>query len=107
MQRVTIVRYTTKPGRAGENETLARAVFGELRSKPRQPFAYAVLRHGEEFLHLFLNLEADDADGLVELPSFKAFTATGEERWAAPPEVIRGGMRLLDVYGFEGATVSA
>jgi hypothetical protein len=107
MQRVTIVRYTTNPGRAGENEALARAVFTELRSKPRQPFAYAVLRQGDDFLHLFLNLEADDADGVVELPSFKAFTAAGEDRWAAPPQIARDSMRLLDAYGFEGATAPA
>ena len=43
MQRVTVVRYTTKPGRADENEKLSRAVFAELKGKPRQPFA--ILAH--------------------------------------------------------------
>jgi len=32
MQRVTLVRYTAKPDRADENETLARAVFADLRT---------------------------------------------------------------------------
>jgi hypothetical protein len=107
MQRATIVRYTTKPGRADENEALARAVFAELGRKPRQPFAYALLRNGDEFLHLFLNLEGDDADGVVELQSFKAFTAGGAERWIAPPELVRHSMQLLDAYGFEAATAPA
>lgn len=107
MQRATIVRYTTKPGCADENEALARAVFTELRSKPPQRFAYALLRHGDDFLHLFLNLEADDADGVVELRSFKAFTAGGADRWTAPPELARHSMHLLDAIGFEAATAPA
>ena len=107
MQRATIVRYTTKPGRADENEALARAVFSELKGKPSQPFAYALLRDGHDFLHLFLNLRTDDADGVVELQSFKAFTAAGADRWIAPPELVRHSMQLVDAYGFEAATAPA
>jgi quinol monooxygenase YgiN len=101
MQRVTIVRYATKPGRADENEALSRAVFAELNQKPMQPIAYALMRNGDEFLHLFLNLAQDDADALTELPSFKAFSADGPDRWIAPPEIIRVGMNLVDSYGFQ------
>jgi hypothetical protein len=107
MQRITVVRYTTKPDRAGENEALVRAVFAELRSKPQLPFAYAVLRDGDDFLHLFLNLTEDDAGGLVELESFKAFSQSGPERWTAPPEVLRRGMQLVESYGFEAAKALA
>jgi hypothetical protein len=35
MQRVTLVRYAAKPDRTAENETLARAVFAELRVAAR------------------------------------------------------------------------
>jgi quinol monooxygenase YgiN len=107
MQRVTIVRYTTKPGRADENEALVRAVFAELRSEPQQPFAYALLRDGDDFLHLFLNLVEDDASGLVDRESFKAFSQSGPERWIGQPDVIRRGMRLVESYGFEAANVLA
>ena len=107
MQRVTIVRYATKPGRADENEALSRAVFAELNQKPAQPIAYALMRNGNEFLHLFLNLEHDDADALTELPSFKAFSADGPARWIAPPEIIRTGMNLVDSYGFRAALTLA
>jgi hypothetical protein len=103
MQRVTIVRYTAKPGRADENEALSRAVFAELRAQPRHGFAYALLRDGDDFLHLFTNLETDDADGLVELQSFKAFSAGGQERWTTPPDIARHSMTLVDAYGFETA----
>jgi hypothetical protein len=107
MQRATIVRYTAKPGRAEENEALARAVFTELRGKPAQALAYALLRNGDDFLHLFLNLAADDADGVVGLESFKAFAASGAERWTAPPDLARHTMRLVDAYGFGTATTPA
>jgi quinol monooxygenase YgiN len=107
MQRVTVVRYTTKPGRADENEKLTQSVFAELKGKPGQPFAYAVLRDGDDFLHMFLNLQEDDASVLTELESFKAFSAEGPERWTAPPEIIRSGMRLLGAYGFEAALAPA
>jgi len=40
MQRVTLVRYTTKPERAAENEALSRAVFAQLRSAPPEGVAY-------------------------------------------------------------------
>jgi hypothetical protein len=103
MQRVTMVRYTAKPGRADENETLSKAVFAELERKPAQPFAYALLRDGDDFLHMFLNLAEDDASALTELSSFKAFSEGGAERWAAPPEILRLGMRLVATYGFEAA----
>ena len=107
MQRATLVRYTTKPGRADENETLARAVFTELSGKRRQPFAYAVLRQGDEFVHVFLNLEADDSDGVTELKSFKAFGDNASERWLAPPEIFRHSMQLIGAFGFEAATAPA
>jgi hypothetical protein len=103
MQRVTVVRYTAKPERADENEALSGAVFAELKGKPPQPFAYALLRNGDDFLHLFLNLAEDDADILTDLPSFKAFSAEGSVRWTAPPEVIRTGMHLVASYGFQAA----
>ena len=100
MQRITLVRYTTKPGRGDENERLVRNVFAELRSKPQQPFAYAFLRDGDDFLHLFLNLAEDDASGLVELESFKAFSRSGPERWTGQPDVLRRAMGLVQSYGF-------
>lgn len=107
MQRVTVVRYTAKPECADENEALSRAVFAELKSQPGRPFAYALLRNGDDFLHLFLNLAADDAEVLTETPSFKAFSANGSARWVAPPEIIRAGMQLVEAYGFEAALAPA
>jgi hypothetical protein len=100
MQRVTVVRYTTKPERAAENEALSRAVFAQLRSAPPEGVAYALLREGNEFIHVFLNLKADDAAPVTELPAFKAFQQDIKERFEVEPNVTRLAATLVDSYGF-------
>src|ERR1700722_11797603 len=107
MSRVTLVRYAAKPHRAAENETLARAVFAELRATAPDHIAYALFRDGLDFVHLFVNTDADDSSPLTELPSFKAYAKDVEERCAAPPEVTRFGLRLLETYGIASAMAPA
>jgi hypothetical protein len=100
MQRVTVVRYTTKPDRAAENEALSRAVFAQLRGDPPEGVAYALLRDGNEFIHLFVNLKADDAAPVTELPAFKAFSQEIKERCEVEPNATRHIATLVDSYGF-------
>jgi len=100
MQRVTVVRYTTKPERAEENEALSRAVFAQLRSTPIEGVAYALLRDGNDFTHVFLNLKADDAAVLTELAAFKAFSKEINERCDVQPDARRVAASLVDCYGF-------
>jgi len=107
MQRVTLVRYTAKPDRAAENETLARTVFAELRAVSPDHLAYALFRDGQDFVHLFVNTAADDSDALTELPSFKAFAKDVEARCEAPPQVTRLSLRLLESYGLTRAMATA
>jgi hypothetical protein len=99
MQRVTLVRYKTKPECAEENETLSRAVFAELRATAPAHLAYALFRDGGDFVHVFINARADDSSALTELPSFKAFSKDSRARYEAPPEVTRLGLRLVESYG--------
>jgi hypothetical protein len=99
MQRVTLVRYAAKPDRAAENETLARAVFAELRAAAPDHVAYALFRDGVDFVHLFINTKADDASPLTELPSFKAYGKDVAARCEAPPEPMRLSLHLLESYG--------
>ncbi|HEY4344994.1 MAG TPA: hypothetical protein VGN05_11655 [Parvibaculum sp.] len=99
MQRVTLVRYTAKPGCAEENETLSRAVFAELRATTPDNVAYALFRNGEEFVHLFVNLETDDSAAVTELASFKTYSRDVMGRCVAPPEATRLSLQLLDSYG--------
>ena len=100
MQRVTVVRYTTKPERTAENEKLSRAVFAQLRDAPPEGVAYALLRDGNDFIHVFLNLKADDSAAVTGLPAFKAFEEGMKERSEAAPNVTRLAATLVDSYGF-------
>lgn len=107
MQRVTLVRYAVKPDRAAENETLARAVFAELRAAAPDHVAYALFRDGVDFVHLFVNAQADDSSPVTELPSFKAYAKDVIERCEAPPEQTRLTVRLLESYGLTAVMAPA
>ena len=107
MQRVTLVRYTAKPDRAAENETLSRAVFAELRAAAPDHVAYALFRDGAEFVHLFINTEGDDSSALTELPTFQAYVKDVVQRCEAPPEATRLSLRLLESYGLASAMAPA
>ena len=107
MQRVTTVRYTAKADRADENEALSRAVFAELRQKRPPGIAYTLCRTGDEFMHVFINFNADESESLTELPSFKAFSASGPDRWTAPPEVVRLGVNVIEAYSAERLPAAA
>jgi hypothetical protein len=100
MQRVTLVRYATKPDRAAENEALSRAVFAELRKTAPEHVAYALFRDGVEFVHLFVNTAADDSSAVTELPTFKAYAKDVGARCKTPPQPTRISIELLESYGF-------
>lgn len=106
MQRVTVVRYTTRPDHTAENEALSRAVFAQLRSAPPEGVAYALFRDGNEFIHVFLNLKADEAAPVTELPAFKTFEKGVVERCEVPPNVTRLAAQLVDCYGFGAGSAS-
>ena len=107
MQRVTLVRYTTKPDRAAENEALSRAVFAQLRNAPPDGVAYALFRDGNEFIHVFLNFREDESAPVTELPAFKAFEKGMPERCDVPPKATRLAVQLVDSYGFSSASARA
>jgi quinol monooxygenase YgiN len=99
MQRITLVRYKTKPDRTDENEALARAVHEDLRAAAPSGLAYLLFRDGTEFVHLFVNARDDDAEILTGLPAFKTYVANILDRCEAPPEQTRLSMTLLESYG--------
>jgi hypothetical protein len=106
MQRVTLVRYTTKPEHTAENEALSRAVFAQLRSAPPEGVTYALFRDGNEFIHVLLNLKADESAPVTELPAFKTFEKGIVERCEASPKVTRLAVQLVDSYGFSAVPAS-
>jgi hypothetical protein len=105
MQRVTFVRYTTKPEQAARNEALCRAVFDELRRSGPADVAYALFRDaaGTGFVHVFLNFAEDESAPVTDLPAFRAFQSGISERCDVPPEAIRLGLSLVDSYGMHAA----
>ena len=103
MQRVTLVRYAARPDRADENEALSRAVFTDLRANAPPGLVYSLFRDGLDFVHLFINVEDDAAEGLTELAAFKAYVADIASRCQAPPQVTRIDMNLLESYGLPTA----
>lgn len=107
MQRLTMVRYATKPGKAEENERLALAVSAELRARAPDRITYALFRNGDEFVHLFCNSAEADARVLTELPSFQAYLVDLPARCLAPPEQTRFDLRLLASYGLAPALAPA
>jgi hypothetical protein len=106
MQRVTMVRYTTKREHSAENEALSRAVFAQLRSDPPEGVAYALFRDGNEFIHVFVNLKVDESAAVTELPAFKAFESGVKERCDVPPNPLRVAAQLVDCYGFGAGSLS-
>ena len=107
MQRVTLVRYAAKPEQIARNEALARAVFAELRAAAPQGVSYALFRNGAEFVHLFVNTQADDSSALTDLASFKTYAKDVDARCEAPPLVTRLGLELLESYGLASAMAPA
>ena len=103
MARVTIVRYTTNPERADENEALSRAVFSELHEKKPAGIAYGLFKEpdGVSFVHVFVNLAEDSSDAVTELPTFKAFEKSIRARCSTPPTPTRLRADLIDSYGLQ------
>ena len=82
-----MVRYTVKPDRVAENETLIQAIFDELRRLRPAGLRYAALKldDGVTFVHL---IEHHDSAGHLpgrELDSLRAFHAGLRERCEDEP----------------------
>jgi hypothetical protein len=96
----SLIRYTTKPDRADENERLIQAVFEELRAKAPDSVRYLALRLADG---TFLHLVADEGSGGNPIPglaAFRAFQSGIKDRCVQPPQseeaVIVGNYRMLE-----------
>ena len=99
MQRLTMVRYATKPQSSAENERLCRAVFDQVRAEAPKDIAYGLFRIDDEFIHLFVNLAADNSDAVTETSAFHAYRADLVERCSTPVQPTRLSVELIDSYG--------
>ncbi|GAA0385029.1 hypothetical protein GCM10009530_39950 [Microbispora corallina] len=101
MQKISVIRYETKPEAAEENQQLIERVYAELNEKDPGGIRYLTvsLPDGVGFVHLLLSETEDDVLG--ELPSFQKFAQSATERMVAPPEVNHGS--VVGSYRFPGA----
>ncbi|MGD0312564.1 MAG: hypothetical protein ABSC90_08885 [Acidimicrobiales bacterium] len=90
MTTSVVVRYTTRPERADENERLIRAVFAELADTHPEGFRYVATRlsDGVSFVHVAtLDGGVNPLDGS---PAFATFLAGIGDRCVDPPEATQG-----------------
>jgi hypothetical protein len=90
MKHATVVRYTTRPESADENERLIRGVFADLAEKMPEGLRYTAIRldDGVSFLHVAV-LDGDE-NPLTALPSFREFVSAINDRCVEGPTATNG-----------------
>jgi hypothetical protein len=97
MSDATIVRYTTRPDTADENEKLIKAVFAQLAEQSPAGLRYVAIRldDGVSFMHVAV-LD-DDHNPLTALPAFGEFVSAISERCTDGPAPASG--TVVGAYG--------
>ena len=100
MSHATVVRYTTRPESADENEELIKAVFAQLAEQMPEGLSYVAIRldDGVSFMHVAV-LEHED-NPLAALPAFGEFVSAISERCTDGPAPVTG--TVVGAYGIEG-----
>ena len=94
----SMVRYKVLPDRAGENESLVKAVYEQLARERPEGLHYATFKlpDGVSFMHVVF--ETDQPGRILnEVAAFKAFTAEIEGRCEEPP--VATEVTLIGSYG--------
>jgi len=101
MSHATVVRYTTKPESADENEKLIKAVFAQLTEQQPEGLRYVAIRldDGTSFIHIAV-LDDDDQNPLTVLPAFGEFVSAINERCTSGPAPANG--TVVGAYGIAG-----
>ncbi len=100
MSHATVVRYTTRPGSADENEKLIKAVFAQLADQMPEGLRYTAIRldDGVSFMHVAV-LEGG-SNPLASLPAFGEFVSAIGERCTDGPTPVTG--TVVGAYGIGG-----
>jgi hypothetical protein len=85
MSRAVIVRYTTRPDAAEENQRLVQQVFAELAENGPDGLRYATFRlvDGVTFMHIAIH--DGEADPLARTAAFAEFQREIADRCVQPP----------------------
>jgi hypothetical protein len=97
MSKATLVRYTTRPDAAEENERLIAAVFAQLAAENPDGVRYVAIRldDGVSFVHVAL-FEGDD-NPLITLGAFGEFVSGIPARCVDGPSPANG--TVIGDYG--------
>jgi hypothetical protein len=101
MSHATVVRYTTRPESADENEKLIKAVFAQLADQQPDGLRYLAIRldDGASFMHIAV-LDDDGPNPLTALPAFGEFVSAINERCTSGPAPAHG--TVVGAYGTTG-----
>jgi hypothetical protein len=96
----TVVRYTTRPDRADENQALIEEVYAELTSTAPPGLRYMTFRldDGVSFVHVASIETEDGSNPLGTTAAFAAFQRDLGDRCVAPPAVT--GATLVGAHRF-------
>ncbi len=97
MSKATVVRYTTRPETAEENERLIKAVFAQLAAERPDGMRYVAIRldDGVGFVHVAV-YDGDD-NPLTKLGAFGEFVSAIDTRCAVGPSPANG--TVIGDYG--------
>jgi hypothetical protein len=97
-----MVRYKTKPDKAGENQQYIEAVFAELKRTQPAGLHYASfkLADGVSFVHIAAIDTADGSNPLTQTAAFKAFQAGIKDRCDEQP--VASELSEVGSYEFFG-----
>ncbi len=80
-----VIRYTTKPEQADENERLIRTVFAELAKQEPEGLRYAALRLEDGISFLHIAVVDGEENPLTASPAFGEFQSGIKDRCTQGP----------------------
>jgi quinol monooxygenase YgiN len=98
-----MIKYTVKPERAAENETLIAQVFEQLNREKPEGLRYAAFKldDGVNFVHVVSFETQDASNALTDLAAFRAFRANIPDRCETRPVTVElneiGSYRLFGI----------
>ena len=98
--RNVVVRYTTRPEAASENQALVEKVFQDLHASEPDGLRYATFRldDGVTFVHVARIDTANGVNPLAGLSAFVDFSRDIEDRCEQPP--VAQGATVVGAYRF-------
>jgi hypothetical protein len=98
MPRTVIVRYTTRPEAANENQHLIERVYAELASADPGGLRYATFRLADGVSFVHIGVVEGDTNPLDRTAAFAEFTRDIDQRSLEPPLATHA--TLVGAYRF-------